>query len=166
MYIPPLMHTPLIYTPLSQVCTTVELIGGGGGGGGTAECTVPYMFGYGFSMHGTWKNINATGSSSTDSTSTLSTPAIAPTAIDDVTHYDDNSATNNNDTHRYNHFLPPSSSSSSSLSSSHDDEAADKHQSSDSDYRQRQYDHDLVGALLHDAAMSNECSSTGRPPLK
>ena len=161
------------------------MIGGGGGGGGTAECTVPYMFGYGFSMHGIWRKTNATVNATASATSTLSKQdASVLTAVDDVIRHDDsidyidnatatataanNNSNNNNAISRHDPYSPPPapssasppSPSSSSPPSSHDDVSKDDHH--DTNYRQRQYDYDLVGALLHEAAVSNECSSTGR----
>ena len=181
-------------------------MGGGGGGGGTAECTVPYMFGYGFSMHGIWGKSNSTltdsttgattgtttdsttDSTTTDSTtasttdsstststvstvSTTSTQAMARSAVDDgMIQNDDrirnttttnNNNSNNNETRQQDDFLPPPS-LSPSTSAPDNATTTTNDQDDSSDYRQRQYDYDLVGALLHDAAVSNECSATGR----
>ena len=35
---------------LRSNCDVIKVVGGGGGGGGTAECSLPFMIGYGFSF--------------------------------------------------------------------------------------------------------------------
>ena len=114
---------------------------------------------------------SSTSTSTVSTVSTTSTQAMARSAVDDgMIQNDDrirnttttnNNNSNNNETRQQDDFLPPPS-SSPSTSAPDNATTTTNDQDDSSDYRQRQYDYDLVGALLHDAAVSNECSATGR----
>ena len=134
------------FSVLSTSCDILEVIGGGGGGGGTAECSLPYRVGYGFSFQINSSVIeDSLSSSSFSSSPTASIPLLSRS--DPIVH----NYLQNKKQADISSIIDISDEYTSSIKKLRNDNMATEFDSNNDPYDQ--YEYDIAGGLLHSASV-------------